>query len=46
MDSTTSIEMPELEQNDYEKIREEIIEERNIEFEKYMMEHNFVNSHL
>ena len=40
------IEMPEFEQSDYEKLREKIIEERNAEFDKYMMEHSFDNSHL
>ena len=31
------IELPEIEQSEYEKLREKIIEERNVEFDKYMM---------
>ena len=39
------IQMPEVEKSEYEKIREKIIEERNVEFDKYMMEHNSKNTH-
>ena len=37
------IEMPEIEQSEYEKLREKIIEERNVEFDKYMMKQSFEN---
>lgn len=38
------IEMPEMEPCEYERIREQIIAEQNVEFEKYMMELNVHDS--